>query len=637
MEIKKFFGIGRREAFIIVLIFLLAFGVRMHLAKFEYFFEFDSYWDARISSYVLQGQAYPKIDPMAYYQLGGANIPTGNIAFVVLGPMLYKLFTLGAPYDKLLWIEVLKIIPALFGALVALGVYLMMRAAYGQKAALLGGFFTAVTPAFVYRTMSGWYEGASLVFLPMVIGFYFAVKGIKEPELNWKKIAYIIVGGICLGSMAYVAGWFLIVPFVLIAYFIVTTIAMFALGFGTSRAKSFAVLSILLFAVTAVVITSSVGLGWTQGAVNYMDKFTPWHIKSDSSTGTTAGDVLTGSVGEQNTGWQFFGSKYNALLIFPFLALILLPWRFFRKKDPTTLIFFFWVLGTLAMAWNRLQLTFAFGLAVAFSAAFVCFEILEFFSHRKIWYRRAAGTFVLFFMILGVGAGSYFMLQNTPNIELAPGWKDAMAWLRTSTPKDSKLFNWWDEGHWLSFIGERKVSTDNRNYDFNANSDYAQLVLSEDENVAYGIAHDKYKADYLVLGYDMVEKQGSMAIYAFITSSSDPRAQRYLGAAFFCGKNVAGVTGEVTYNCGPNQLNGQQMWQLPTVWTDRPNQFQADQTGQLRIPLFVYRTKDSGMIFVFNAATNSTMAARLWANDPKISRFQLAFEDQGVRIFKIAE
>ncbi|MFA4908016.1 MAG: STT3 domain-containing protein, partial [archaeon] len=627
-EGKKFFGIGKREAFVILLIFLLAFGIRMHLAKFEYFFEFDPYWDARISSYVLQGQPLPKVDPMAYYQLGGADIPRGNVAFLLTGPALYKLFTLGAAYDKLLWIEALKIIPALFGALAALGVYLFMRQWLGKKAGLLGGFFAAVTPAFVYRTMGGWYEGASLVFLPMVIGFYFAVKGIKEPELNWKKIAYIILGGAFLGSMAYIAGWFLIVPLVLAAYFAVTSILMAAFGFGAKKTKAFAALAIILLAITSVVIISNQGFGWTNSAVNYITKYVPG--AATPAGGTTAGQVLSGSVGEQNTGWQFFGSKYNALLIFPFMALILLPWRFFRKKDLPSMLFFFWVLGTLGMAWLRLQLTFAFGLAVAFSAGYVCFEILEFFSHRKIWQKRAGAAFVLFFMVLGVGAGSYFMLQNTPNIELANGWKDGMQWLRESTPKDAKLFNWWDEGHWLSFIGERKVSTDNRNYDFNANSDYAKLVVAEDENSAYKIAQ-KYGADYLVLGSDMVEKQGSMAIYAFVTKSSDPRTQRYLGAVFFCSKQTAQVTGQVTYNCGPNAIPESQMNSLPVDWTAAPNQFQADSSGQLRMPLFVYRTKDYGQIMILNAASNSTMAAKLWTNDASIKHFKLGFEAPGLR------
>lgn len=626
--VKNFFSrISARELLIIILIFVLALGVRAHLMRFELYFEFDSYWHSRFTSYILQGDGVPASDPLAYYQLNGGIVPNGALAFWYSGAIIYKLFTLGAAYDKLLFIEFVKFIPAFWGALTSIMLFFLFREMYGLRAGILGGFFAAITPAFVYRSMAGFFEGSSMIFFFMLLGFFCVVKAIKNPVISKKSVLFAVLGALALGVTPWIGGWFLIIPYILFAFLVFALIGIWLLGFNFKKAIAFIVLfGIMLGFFSAMITVKDGNFGWTGGAFNYLKKFTPIGkaLEQEKSSGTTAGDVLAGSVGEQSSGFQFFGHKYNALIIFPFLAIIFIPIRVFFKKEFFSLLVWIWIVATLLMAWSRLQMTYAFGLAVAASAGFVCFQLIEWVQNRNKTEKRLVGLFVFFFLVLGVGSAAHFMLQNTPNIELAYGWKDALAWMREQTPKDSKMLNWWDEGHWITFMGERKASTDNRNYDFNANSDMGLFVITEDENKAFEIMK-KYDADYVVISVDLLEKQRSLGLYALITlDSNDPRIAKLFGLNFFCSKISDG------YQCGPNKLSEQQMENVPAQWTGKPYLIEQGQ-----VPLYVYRAKNNSQMFIASAQTNNTIALKLWVNDSSIRHFELAYDNPGVKIFKV--
>ena len=115
---------NRKMVLVILLIFLLAFTVRGYNLKYDLFFGFDSYYHARMTSYILEDGFLPDKDPMAYYQIGYSSIPPIGAFFWYFSAAIYKIFTLGAPYDKGLWIEFVKILPALYGALTSVAMYL---------------------------------------------------------------------------------------------------------------------------------------------------------------------------------------------------------------------------------------------------------------------------------------------------------------------------------------------------------------------------------------------------------------------------------------------------------------------------------------------------------------------------------
>ncbi len=170
--------LNRKEIKFILIIFLLAFGVRAQLMRYEPFFEFDSYWHARMGSYVIQGQGIPTIDPLGYYHNpAAAAFSSPPVLFWYISAAIYKLFTFNAPYDFELWVLFVKILPALYGALISVGMFFLgkelFKGPHENEAGLFAGLFAAIVPAFVYRTMGGFFEDDSLGFIWMVIGLVF--------------------------------------------------------------------------------------------------------------------------------------------------------------------------------------------------------------------------------------------------------------------------------------------------------------------------------------------------------------------------------------------------------------------------------------------------------------------------------
>ena len=69
----KNFSIDKKQLFLLVVLFLFAFGIRAHLAKYDLFFGFDSYYHARMVAEVIQNGAVPVIDTMGWYGSEGGK------------------------------------------------------------------------------------------------------------------------------------------------------------------------------------------------------------------------------------------------------------------------------------------------------------------------------------------------------------------------------------------------------------------------------------------------------------------------------------------------------------------------------------------------------------------------------------
>lgn len=650
---KKISSIDEKHLFILLLIFLLAFGIRANLMKYELFFEFDTYWHARVGSYILQGEGVPDKDPLAYYQMGGSNIGW-KVApvFWFLSTVIYSVFSLGLfGYNKELWIAFVKFLPAFYGALISVAVYFLFKEIYNKKTGYIASFIAAVTPAFVYRTMAGQFEDDALGFLWMVIGFYFFVKAVKEMNFNKESIKNALLSALFFGVMAWTWEMFMLIPLILVFYTLTTIILMWFNKMETKKILHLAKIFVVVFVLFGVIATAKDEGQWIGRDIGYITKYIPINQENiDRFTGEGGREGIFGmTVGEENTGIQFFGTKYNALIIFPILALLIVLWKYilfpilnyvfnlkekivWKSSDYFAFIIFYWVAITLFMAWSKLKFTYTFGLAVAIGAGLVGYHMFKFMKSRTKFEKQIVGLSLGFLLLIGIASGTFFMTQNAPNIEYTYGWKDALKWLKENTPEDAKMFNWWDEGHWISFIGERAVIIDNRNIDLQADIDAAKFMLTQSKEEAIQLV-EKYGSDYIIFGSDLVTKQNSMVIYAYLNEPERKNAEygAYFGREFPCGVTTDQLTGVVTYNCGGNVLTPEQINALPTQYITKPNTMLSE-----TVPGFIYREKNNARIYMFNAASNKSMIVRIWFEDPTIKNFPVVYENAGVKIFKVA-
>ncbi len=692
-----FWNRHRTTILLIGLVFLLAFAVRFHQARYEYFFEFDGYFHSRMTSYVIQDGAPPERDPLAYYYAGGSTMPKIGWSFWYLNAGLYKImapflfalegkgFPLNAPFDESVFYWVVKILPAFYGAVIAVLLFLLGRELFGEGAGLAMGLLAGVVPSFVYRTMGGWLEPSSFGFIWLAGGLWLLARATKNPELTNKKMMLAAGAGILFSIMAISWPMYLMIPLIALGYLAIGGLLV-KLHRPPEQSRAFFALTMIAFGLFLLTAFGYHGTDWVTAPIGSFNFTTPgdtgtllmvggllgvlgligWFLgihrmepNQQKSWKQNAGPAIAAvlilgfvamqlffflvpdirgdniylqTVGEENTGHQFFGNKYSALIVLPWIGMLLLAYRIYRKPDEhAMLLLYLWTGLAWAMAFYKLKFTFGFGLPIAAMGGLVLAELFDLFKKRDSIDTKVVFAGFAFVLLIGFVAGTFFIQQNTPNIEYMRGWKNALGWIRTQTPPDSAFMNWWDEGHWLTFVGQRKAMLDNRNWDLTANADFARFATTRDPAEGYRII-DKYKPDYLLLDQDMFARSYSFGVYANQVYEPDPALSELYtsgpAVAFPCSAEGNGET--ATYNCGGNRIPKAQMDAIPTTYSTQP--VLLDQ----RTSAFLYRSTNSDTLFILNTALNQTFLAKAWFGAPEMNgAFEPAFDNQGIRILKV--
>ena len=621
---------------ILVFIFILAFGVRGHLLKYDYMYEYDPYWHLRATSYVLEGDL-PDNDPLGFYEQGGSNYENRPKFLWYFTAAMYILFTLGAEYKKWVLMDFARWLPAIFGAFISVAMYFFGKELYGRKAGYVMALVSATIPAFVYRTMAGFFEEDALGFLWMILGFLFFIKALKHVHANKKHLTFGVISAVFFFLMAITWAMFLMIPLVMIAYFIGNLIYMAIKNASNYEMASFAKIFLVVFILFVSLSSLAIGSSWINRTSEYVSEYIPLsseNIDRINKKANTETDVVGASVGEENTGKQFFLVKYNFLVWIPFLLVILMPINLLvsKKKDYLSLLIFFWVLITLFMAWSKLKFTYVLGLPIAAASGYLFYIFNRWIEKSKrLSNKRFFAIFMAIILLSSIAAGTHFISTKTPPITQEDNWRETLFWINENTPEDSKIFNWWDYGHWITYFAERKASTDNTNSYVEADSEFAQFIISDDLNKTKNLLK-KYDPDYLVADNSYFKRFNSFASYAHMTTDySDSKITKYFGATLSCNKAFSrSDPSKYAYRCGQLTLKKQGYDSLPTEWRNKPNEVINGQ------PVFIYKDKYSNDIFIANSAINNSYFAKLWLGSEDMDNFgEMVYNNNGVRVYKI--
>jgi len=280
-----------------------------------------------------------------------------------------------------------------------------------------------------------------------------------------------------------------------------------------------------------------------------------------------------------------------------------------------------------------LKFTYTFGLPIAAAAGVVAAELFHFIKGRTAFEKKTILVALLFMCFIGVAASTLFVQDKVPNIEFPnPDWKAALKWMREETPEDAKIFNWWDYGHWISFIGERAVLTDNRNIYYEPLQDVAKFIITLDVKEGARIVKS-YDSDYVILSQDVFQKEASYARYAFDTVNIDDAniIPYRIGPTFSVPCESREQEGQLIYVCGNAVFTEEQASTIPTEWTTKSNQLYEN-----KVRMFIYIDKDRGYLYQLNPTVNESMAAKLWFHYPEAMKyFEEVYGAKGIKIFRV--
>jgi hypothetical protein len=192
-----------------------------------------------------------------------------------------------------------------------------------------------------------------------------------------------------------------------------------------------------------------------------------------------------------------------------------------RAGDLLSYYFFYIpIAAALILGWQKRADSVVF-----FSTWFICFLVLSLFTARVLLYALPAAC-----LLSGVGlayiwgwknrgqyqwlkklsvAGLFLLLVLTslqayslganPRMSPDDDWREALAYLRDSTPQDSVVMTWWDYGYWILDVGDRQPVIDNGYYAYDEDRlrDVALAYVGSDASEVAMIM-DKHGASYLV-------------------------------------------------------------------------------------------------------------------------------------------
>ena len=663
----------KNELLIIVGIFLLAAAMRMFMAQYNHFFEYDAYFHARMTWDLIVNGAVNNPDVLAYYQEGGAP-QTFTSLYWVITAFIYQIFIQPIyGLDKFMFTKLSQILPILWGSLISVVAYAIGKAATDDdRVGVTMGFAAAVTPAFIYRTFAGAQGDNSFGFLPFILGMYFMITAFKEEHITTRSIAGAILTGIMFIIMVFSWNMYPLIVMVMIPgslYVIwhkiisqqpirnaimttVVSLSMFmtasilkgdnviqtAAGYGGMSANLF----IAIVTITAcIIVLFYVYLNILKKTIPINKKFLMGLVFlalfvlpivlfmsiADITDRTTVGSM----VGEESIGHMFFLSKFNFFALLPFIALLILPIAMINNtkvKEKWPLIFFALTLFvTLIMAWYKLKFSFALGFGMIFAVGISSYIILydiEFLNRLEPKETKFVQLMCAAILLMYVFAGANFILDYTPQVDREPELIAMIEWMKT-TPEDSKFFNEWGLGHILTYETERAVSADNRNHSQLANALFGEFNVTSDVERGYDIIRNEIGADYVILSKDNARSFGGYEFY--INNVVDYRLTEKYNVGQLNDIPCAAQSGIII--CNGQQMTTEDFMQIPSIHNTNVTAFATDNS-----PIYYYRFHYN--VIVLNHPVNSSNFAKVFFQAEELNeKYELVFDSVKYRVFRV--
>jgi asparagine N-glycosylation enzyme membrane subunit Stt3 len=327
---------------------------------------------------------------------------------------------------------------------------------------------------------------------------------------------------------------------------------------------------------------------------------------------------------ELNSGINAILSVFGTTLVFPILFILIFLMRMFytKKIDVNKLLFFICLTISLSLAFFAIKYFFLLALFIPFSTAIIFLELAsekkDFPKNKNIFSKKnweLKHFFIIFVIIIFITLPFTQLKQNPTLFERNSGLEESLFWMKDQLPKNSKIMNWWDYGHAITFVSNMKVSNDNLNYsslEQNPNIEFAKFLIEKDTNKSFFMLK-KVNPDYLFLEIKLIDSFNNFFYYA---NEGENR-----GAYIIPCKENEKTTDII---CDYFIFDANFFTTLPTQWVDKPSLGKG----------YAYRHENNIIVFD-NTANNSTLMKLWFKEESTLRKYEEVFSNHGVKIFRV--
>ncbi len=554
--------------------FALGLIARLQMANYGYYLDgFDSYFHYYATSVILNDlnakgisglfDFFKTVDYKAWYPVGL------NLATLTYAGMYYTSIFLYEFVTRVLGVNIslydyLVIQPAFFGAMLVFPAYLIGNKVRGVGTGIMAALSAAVIPDILSRTSLGSYRHEPFSLLGGTFAIYFIMKSYDGTLDKRRSLMYAMLAGLMLGYANIVWGGGKYFNGIAAVSFVAIPLIM-----GTDYSKSLNALAIfavdlsigmafpnpgLAFMTNATVLAMAAGaaggLVITMVAKRLPDRSKiagKWLVAGVAAVAALAlglaglvpglagkylvlvnplakvsSSVHTVAENQASTGIQFMHT-YTVLL---FLA-VFGGYMMLKKKTASGIIVVVFFLTSLYFASSYIRLAELIPLSIGTLAGY---GISEAFSRGRGGVRHANAmngllAVAVIFMILVTAVAFWVPATNrgfsittsatSLGTSYVPAWLQAVTWMKTNTPPNSKIVSWWDYGYWIETLANRTTFIDGATINSTRMGEVATMFLTNQTN-AVNIMKDlggNYVVVFLTLRQLSSSTSGSPAYY----------------------------------------------------------------------------------------------------------------------------
>ncbi len=537
---------------ILTISFAIAFIMRSIPIGYGFYLnEFDPWFDYRATQFIVDNgiEAYLNWhDDMSWYPDGRDIARTSQVGLHITAAILYKIFGFGMPlYDFVIWF------PVIFGSLLVIVIYALVRVIAGDIAGLFASIFVALSPSIIQRGNLGWFKSEPLGLFYGILAIYLLLSALKHKDLKF-AISKAVVGGLILGFGMSAWGGVQYFAFMLSIFFIV-------LPFFFKSKNIFYVLPIL------TILTILVAASLPRPGESFLTSLPALGLVGSTIFAIVANFIAKDPLKEVRHKLIWLG-VFIAISISIIIAEIYAPSSFryisvinpfsksniplvesvaehftptiidyiqdysiliplagygayisFKKRTPMHIFVLVLAITGVYVSASFARLMVFSSISIITLASIALFEITRVIfehSYRRRYLIDFGDPRVLYtILIIALLVMPLFFPPNTNWIvsaDIPPtitngatsfrvttnDWIDALSWIKNNTEHNSVIASWWDYGYWITVLGERKTLADNATIN-STRIERIAVALSSEDDEGIKILRDELNADYLLV------------------------------------------------------------------------------------------------------------------------------------------
>lgn len=522
VELKKYWYIP-----VLIFIVLFAYHIRSINIIPDRLLSFDPIFQYRFTKYLADWGHLPAWDELTYYVGRKVDFSLTQPLMYYITALVYWIF---GPILKLSLMTVASYMSAIYGALIVIPAFLLGKELSNKYGGLLAAALIGTAPQILVRTFGSSYDTDQIVLFFLVLNLYLGFYALRKRTIPSFCLAIA-------GFSAFMLTWnFFLYPYVILVasvifYFILSIVfeirekKHFSEKIKNSFSKVKTQIIILLFLAvgmfiigfinnTNVLVSLSFLIGFAQSAeqliVNIsIAELQPFSIFSLEGWITATGRFFSGD------------TIIDMITLLLFLIFLICGIAINIKKKNVLISSFVIVLFVIAIYTSFRGVRFTeFTSALFIILISVGFgNIVDWSKKDKVYNSAAIGAgilIILFALSLGLEIGKNLGPDQNSN------WENAWDFLRTKTPELSIVGTWWDPGHMITGLAERRAFADGAHcgggndgsnaclYIINDRiTDLGKIMVTSDENVSMNLIR-KYQGNspkvYWIASDDLIGK-----------------------------------------------------------------------------------------------------------------------------------